>query len=115
MQLHGYRAGTPHVAINRETTWDCAAMIGHELSAKAASGAHVRGFQHLGTRDDDHVGSRRSLRRGLRSLALVPGAVLALLAQISSLSRPADRSRRLPSHCRKIVGGAAFRCAAADA
>ena len=74
----------------------------------------LRGFQHVGAGGDHHSGTVGPSRRGLRSLALVPGAVFALCPEIPSLPGAARRSCRISGLCRATAGGAAFRRAAAD-
>ena len=62
---------------------------------KAAPGARLRRFQHLRARSHHDSGPVGPSRRGLRSLALVPGAVLALRSEIPPLSGAARRSGRI--------------------
>ena len=72
--------------------------------AKAAPGARLRRFQHLGARGHHDSGPVGPSRRGLRSLAVVPGAVLALRPKISPLPGLAHRPGRISGLCRAAAG-----------
>ena len=75
---------------------------------KAAPGARRRGFQHLGAGGDHDSGAVGPPRRGLRSLALVPGAVLALCPQISPLPGVARRPGRFLAFVERLLSRGHF-------
>src|SRR4051812_46428681 len=111
------RRGVPETAnasLRSETRAGDAAMIGHDRSRKATPGARLRGFQHVCTGSHHDSGPVGPSRRDLRSLALVPCAVLALRPEIPSLSGAAHRSGGVPGLCREVVIERSFRRAAAD-
>ena len=83
-----------------------AGMIRHGRFRKTAPGARFRGKQHLGAGGDHDSGPIGPPRRGLRSHALVPGEVLAVCPQISSLPGVAGRSRGLFDVRRATAGRA---------